>query len=55
MWWFIIGYVVFIVILGKIGSTLEQKRDKEFREQTTEHVWKLFFLTEWMYGKNKKD
>lgn len=52
MWWFIIGFVLFIVIFGMIGSAVEQERDKEFREQTTEQLGKL---AEWWYGKNKKN
>ena len=52
MWWFIIGFVVFIVIFGMIGSAVEQRRDEEFREQTAEQLDKL---AEWWYGKNKKD
>lgn len=52
MWWLIIGFVCFIAILGMISSNVEQKRDKEFREQTTEQLGKL---AEWWYDKNKKD
>lgn len=48
MWWFIIGFVFFIVIFGMIGSAVEQRRDKEFREQSAEQLGKL---TEWWYGK----
>ena len=51
MWWFIIGLVVFIVILGMISSTVEQRRDEEFIEQTAEQLGKL---AEWWYSKNKK-
>ena len=48
MWWFIIGVVVFFVIFGMIGSTIEQQQDEEFREQTAEQLGKL---AEWWYGK----
>ena len=48
MWWFIIGFVIFIVIFGMIGSAVEQRRDEEFVEQTTEQLGKL---AEWWYGK----
>ena len=30
MWWFIIGFVVFIVVLGMISSAVEQRRDEEY-------------------------
>lgn len=52
MWWVIIGVVVFIVIFGMIGSTVEQERDKEFREQSAKQIGEL---AEWWYGKNKKN
>lgn len=52
MWWFIIGFVVFIVILGMISSAVEQEQDKELVERTAEQFGKL---AEWWYGKNKKD
>ena len=48
MWWFIIGFVLFIVIFGMIGSAVEQRRDEEFREQTAEQLGKL---AEWWYNK----
>ena len=51
MWWFIIGFVVFIIIFGMICSAVEQRRDEEFREQSAEQLGKL---AEWWYGKNKK-
>ena len=44
--------MVFIVILGMISSAVEQERNKEFVEQTAEQLGKL---TEWWYGKNKKE
>lgn len=50
-----INYVVvynrgrgFFVIFGMIGSTIEQRQDEEFREQTAEQLGKL---VEWWYGK----
>ena len=52
MWWFIIGFVVFIIILGMIGSAVEQRRDEEFMEETSRQLSKA---AEWWYGKNKKD
>lgn len=52
MWWFIIGLVVFIVILGMISSAVEQRRDEEFIEETSKQLGKS---AEWWYGKNKKD
>ena len=52
MWRFIIGFAIFIVIFGMIGSTIEKERDKEFREQTAEQLGKL---ADWWYGKNKKE
>ena len=52
MWWFIMGFVVFIVIFGIISYAVEQERDKEFREQTTKQLGKL---AEWWYSKNKKN
>lgn len=52
MWWVIIGFVVFIIIFGMIGSAIERRRDKDFREQTAEQLSKL---AEWWYGKNKKN
>ena len=48
MWWFIIGFVIFIVILGMISSAVEQERNKEFVEQTAEQLGKL---AEWWYDK----
>lgn len=52
MWWFIIGFVVFIVIFGMISSAVEREREKEFREQSAKQIGEL---AEWWYGKNKKD
>ena len=52
MWWFIIGFVIFIVILGIISSAVEQRRDEEFVEETSKQLGKA---AEWWYGKNKKD
>ena len=52
MWWFIIGFVVFIIIFGMIGSAIEQRRDEEFIEETSKQFSKA---AEWWYGKNKKD
>lgn len=48
MWWFIIGFVVFIVIFGMIGSAVEQRRDEEFRKQSAKQLDKL---VEWWYDK----
>jgi hypothetical protein len=48
MWWFIIGFVGFIVILGMISSAVEQERNKEFLKQTAEQLGKL---AEWWYDK----
>ena len=47
MWWFI-GFVVFIIVFGMIGSVVEQRRDEEFRKQSVEQLGKL---AEWWYGK----
>ena len=52
MWWFIIGVVVFIIIVGLIGSGVEQRRDEEFIEETSKQLGKI---VEWWYGKNRKD
>ena len=52
MWWFIIGFVVFIVIFGMISSAVEQRRDEEFIEETSKQLGKA---AEGWYGKNKKD
>ena len=51
MFWFIFGFVVFIVIVGLIGSTVEQRRDEEYIEETSKQLGKA---AEWWYGKNKK-
>ena len=48
MWWFIIGFVVFIIIFGMIGSAVEQRRDEEFIEETSKQLSKT---AEWWYGK----
>jgi L-asparagine transporter-like permease len=50
MWWFIIGFVVFFVMFGMIGSAVEQRRDEEFREQTAKQLGKL---AEWWYDKKE--
>ncbi len=52
MWWFIIGFVVFIIIVGLIVSTVEQLRDEEYIEETSKQLGKA---AEWWYSKNKKD
>jgi hypothetical protein len=52
MWWFIIGFVSFIVIFGMISFAVEQQQDKEFIEETSKQLGKV---AEWWYGKNKKD
>lgn len=52
MWWFILGFVVFMLIIGTISSAVEQQRDEEFIEETSKQLGKA---TEWWYGKNKKD
>lgn len=52
MWQFITGFVIFIVILGIISSYVEQRRDKEFIEETSKQLGKA---AEWWYCKNKKD
>lgn len=48
----IIGFVFFIVIVGLIGSTVEQRRDEEYIEETSKQLGKA---AEWWYGKNKKE
>lgn len=52
MWWFILGFIVVIVIVGLIGSTVEQRRDEEYIEETSRQLGKA---AEWWYGKNRKD
>ena len=52
MWWFIIGFVIFVVIFGMINAAVDLGQDKEFVEHTSEQLGKL---AEWWYGKNKKD
>ena len=52
MWWSIIGLVVFIVFLGMISSTVEQEREKEFREESAKQIGEL---AKWWYSKNKKE
>lgn len=53
MWWFIIGFVIFIIILGMISSAVEQRRDEEFIEEISSK--QLGKAAEWWYGKNKND
>jgi len=51
MWWFITWFAIFI-IFGIISSSVEQRRDEEFIEETSKQLGKA---AEWWYGKNKKD
>lgn len=51
MWLFIYAFVVVIVIVGLIGSTVEQRRDEEYIEETSRQLGKA---AEWWYGKNRK-
>lgn len=50
MWRFITGFVIFIVIFGIISSAVEQRRDKEFIEETSKQLGKA---AEWWYGKKR--
>lgn len=52
MWWFILGFVVFIVIVGLIGSAVEQRRDEEYIEETSKQLGKA---AEWWYGQKHKN
>lgn len=50
MWWFILGFVVFIVIVGLIGSAVEQRRNEGYIEETSKQLGKA---AEWWYGKKQ--
>lgn len=52
MLWFILGFVIFMLIIGLIGSAVEQRRDEEFIEETSRQLGKA---AEWWYNKNRKD
>ena len=46
--WFLIGLMIFIIILGMISSAVERERDEEFIEETAEQLGRA---AEWWYGK----
>jgi hypothetical protein len=48
--WFLIGLMIFIIILGMISSAVERERDKEFIEETAEQLGRA---AEWWYGKKR--
>ena len=48
--WFLIGLMIFIIILGMISSANEREQDKKFIEQTAKQLGKA---AEWWYGKKK--
>lgn len=52
MWWFILGFVVFMLIIGFISSAVERRRDEEYIEETSRQLGKA---AEWWYNKNRKD
>lgn len=52
MWLFILGFVVFMLIIGLISSAVEQRRDEEYIEETSKQLVKG---AEWWYGKNRKN